>query len=184
LIQIAALVFILALAVGGLAIMNIQPLPILTCHHANRKQVDCQIQERLVWVFPIQETAIPDLKEAYVNRETHIGEDENGDEYTYYSFEVVLVNDSSELVLKGSDEHGFISNLTANRINNFLNTPSRKSLTIWAYGLATNILVTVIGGFVFLLFGFVFLMGLVDMIFGPGTAGKILKTGKTGDQEN
>lgn len=182
LMQFATLIFILALSVSGLAIMNAQPLPILTCRHANREQVDCQIQERIAWVMPIRESSLTDLKEAYVNREIHYGEDENGDEYTFYSFEVVLVSATDEFVLKGSDEHGIISNLTARRINNYLNTPTRKPLTIWAYGLATNILVTVIGGFVFLLFGFLFVVAIVDMVFGPGTVGKILKIRRTEDQ--
>lgn len=182
LMQFATLIFILALSVSGLAIMNAQPLPILTCRHANREQVDCQIQERIAWVMPIRESSLIDLKEAYVNREIHYGEDEDGDEYTFYSFEVVLVSATDEFVLKGSDEHGIISNLTARRINNYLNTPTRKPLTIWAYGLATNILVTVIGGFVFLLFGFLFVVAIVDMVFGPGTVGKILKIRRTEDQ--
>ena len=182
LMQFVALIFILALSVSGLAIMNAQPLPILTCRHMNRKHVDCQIQERLAWVISLREISVPDLKEAYVNRETHVMEDEDGDEYTVYSYEVVLVNDTSEFVMKGSDEHGIISNLTANRINKYLNTPSRKSLTIWAYGLATNILVTVIGGLIFLLFGFLFVVAIVDMVFGPGTVNKILKIRKKGDQ--
>lgn len=184
LIQVVGLMFILALSFGGIAIMNVQPLPILTCRHVNRGQVNCQIQERIVWVIPIREISLTDLKEAYVNRETLVGEDEDGDEYTFYSFEVVLVNDTSEFVLKGSDDYGIISNLTARRINNYLNTPTRKPLTIWVYGLATNILVTVIGGFIFLLFGFSFLVGVVDMIFGPDTVGKILKLRKKGDQED
>ena len=182
LIQVVGLMFILALSFGGIAIMNVQPLPILTCRHVNREQVDCQIQERIAWVMPIRESSLTDLKEAYVNREIHYGEDENGDEYTFYSFEVVLVSATDEFVLKGSDEHGFISNLTARRINNFLNTPTRKPLTIWAYGLATNILVTVIGGFIFLLFGFSFVVAIVDMVFGPGAVGKILKIRRTEDQ--
>lgn len=182
LMQFMTLIFILALSVSGLAIMNAQPLPILTCRHVNREQVDCQIQERIAWVMPIRESSLTDLKEAYVNREIHYGEDEDGDEYTFYSFEVVLVSATDEFVLKGSDEHGIISNLTARRINNYLNTPTRKPLTIWAYGLATNILVTVIGGFIFLLFGFLFVVAIVDMVFGPGTVGKILKIRRTEDQ--
>jgi hypothetical protein len=164
--------------------MNIQPLPILTCRHVNRDQVDCQIQEHIAWLILIRESSITNLKKAYVKSETHVGEDEDGDEYTYYSNEVVLVNDTSEQILIGSDEHGIISNLTANRINKYLNTPTRKPLTIWTYGLATNILVTVIGGFVFLLFGFCFIVATVGMIFGPGTVGKILKTKPKEDQED
>jgi len=182
LIQVVGLMFILALSFGGIAIMNVQPLPILTCRHVNREQIDCQIQERIAWVISIREISLTDLKEAYVNREIHYGEDEDGDEYTFYSFEVVLVNDTGEFVLTGSDEYGFISNWTARRINNYLNTPTRKPLTIWIYGLATNILVTVIGGFIFLLFGFIFVMAIVDMVFGPGTVGKILKIRSKEDQ--
>ena len=180
--QFMALIFFFTLSVSGLAIMNAQPLPILTCRHVNREQVDCQIQERIAWVISIREISLTDLKEAYVNREIHYGEDEDGDEYTFYSFEVVLVNDTGEFFLTGSDEYGFISNWTARRINNYLNTPTRKPLTIWIYGLATNILVTVIGGFIFLLFGFIFVMAIVDMVFGPGTVGKILKIRSKEDQ--
>jgi len=136
----------------------------------------------MAWVIPIRESSLTNLKEAYVKTETRVKEDENGDEYTAYAFRVMLVSASSETVLKGSDEIGLSSNLTARRINDYLNTPTRKPLTIWGYGLATNTLVTLVGGFVFILFGFVFVVAIVDMVFGPGTVGKILKVRRKEDQ--
>lgn len=183
LLQFATLLFLLALSLGGLFIMNAQPLQIITCRHLNMEQVDCQVQERMIWLISRGETSFPGLKKAYVDQLSQVGEDEDGNEVTFYSYQVVMVNDSGEFVLRGSDEHGIISEITSNRINHFLATPKDNRLTIWWYGLATNILITVIGGFVFLLFGFLFFSGLVDLIFGPNTIANILTIRKKEDQD-
>jgi hypothetical protein len=167
--------FILALSVSGIAMIYMQPLSILTCRYVEPAQVDCQIQERIAWLIPVRGSPFTNLKKAYVKPETQIREDEDGDEYTVTVYRVVLISDSSEIVLKGTDEIGFSSDLTARRINDYLNATTGERLTVWGYGLWGHTLITLAGGGVFLLFGFVFVVAIVDMVFGPSTVAKLLK---------
>jgi len=176
--QILVLVLLLALSVGGIAIMYVQPLSILTCRYVETTQVDCQLQERIAWVIPVREIPIPHLKEAYVKQETQIREDEDGDEYTVSVYRVVLVSASGEIILKGYDETRSFAELTTTRINYYLNTPTVESLTVWGYGLWRHTLATLAGGLVFILFVFVFVMGIVGMVFGPDTVAKLLKVNR------
>ena len=104
LMQILLLMFILALGVGGIAIMYVQPLSVLTCRYVETTQVGCQLQERIAWVIPVREIPITHLKEAYAKQETQTREDEDGDEYTVSVYRVVLVSASGEIFLKGYDE--------------------------------------------------------------------------------
>jgi len=48
LIQVVTLMFILALSAGGIAMMYLQPLSVLTCRHVKPEQVDCQF--KIVWL--------------------------------------------------------------------------------------------------------------------------------------
>jgi len=173
--QILVLVLLLALSVGGIAIMYLQPLSVLTCRYAETTQVDCQLQERIAWVIPVRGIPIPHLKEAYVKRNTQIREDEDGDEYTVSVYRVVLVSDSGEIVLQGTDEIGVSADLTTTRINSYLNTPTDESLTVWGFGLLGHALATLGGGLWFILFAFGFVVAIVDMVFGPDTVAKLLK---------
>jgi len=175
LIQSVGLVFILALGVGGIALLALQPLSILTCRYVETKQVNCQLQERIAWVIPVQRTPITHLKEAYVKQETRIRKDENEKEYTVSVYRVVLVSASDEIVLKGYEETGIFADLTTARINGYLNTPTDESLTVWGYGLWGHTLVTLAGGLWFILFTFIFVMAVVSMVFGPDTVAKLLK---------
>ena len=175
LMQIAGLIFILALSVAGIAIMCVQPLSVLTCRYVETKQVGCQLQERIAWVIPVRETPITHLKEAYVKRETRIREDEDGREYTVSVYGVVLVSASGEIGLQGTDEIGLSADLTTTRINSYLNTPTDESLTVWGYGLWGHTLATLIGGLWFILFAFCFVGTIVDMVLGPDTVAKLLK---------
>jgi len=56
-----------------------------------------------------------------------------------------LISASGEIVLKGTDEIGFSSDLTARQINDYLNTPTGESLTVWGYGLWAHTLITLAG---------------------------------------
>jgi hypothetical protein len=129
-------------------------------------------------VIPVREIPIPHLKEAYVKQETQIREDEDGDEYTVSVYRVVLVSASGEIILKGYDETRSFAELTTTRINYYLNTPTVESLTVWGYGLWRHTLATLAGGLVFILFVFVFVMGIVGMVFGPDTVAKLLKVNR------
>jgi hypothetical protein len=175
LIQLVALIFILALSLAGIAILFIQPLSILTCRYVETKQVDCQLQERIVWLIPVRERPITHLKKADVRTETSVREDQDGDEYTVTVYRVVLISASGEIVLQDTGEIGLSSELTAARINDYLSTPTGESLTVWGYNLLTHTLVTLVGGAVFFLFGFGSVVAIVSMVFGPGTVAKVLK---------
>jgi len=178
LMQIVGLMLILALSVVGIAIMCVQPLSVLTCRYVETKQVGCQLQERIAWVIPVRETPITHLKEAYVKRETRIREDEDGREYTVSVYRVVLISASGEIGLQGTDEIGASADLTKTRINDYLNTPTDESLTVWGFGLWGHTLVTLIGGLWFILFAFVFVVAIVGMVFGPDTVAKLFKVNR------
>ena len=178
LMQILLLMFILALSVGGIAILYLEPLSVLTCRYMETTQVDCQLQERIAWVIPVWETPIPRLKEAYIKQETRIREDEDGREYTVSVYRVVLISASGEIVLKGTDEIGASADLTTTRINSYLNTPTDESLTVWGFGLLGHTLATLGGGLWFILFAFVFVVAIVDMVFGPDTVAKLFKVNR------
>jgi len=66
LIQVVLLMFILALSLVGIVIMYMQPLSTLTCRYVETQQVNCQIQERIVWLIPVWESPVTHLQEAYV----------------------------------------------------------------------------------------------------------------------
>jgi hypothetical protein len=183
LLQLFTLFFILALSLGGVLLMYNQPLPILTCRYVEPGRVDCEIQERVAWVVPVRERYVEQLDRAYVRTDVTVMEDEDGDEYNVYMNRVILESASGEVVMEGGDEMGFSSELTATLINSYLSTPKTEPLKVWIYGLWSNALTNVGGLIIFLLFGFLFLVALVDLIFGPGTVGKLLKIKKNGDSE-
>ena len=167
--QILVLVLLLALSVGGIAILYLEPLSILTCRYVETKQVDCQLQERIAWVIPVREIPTSHLKEAYVKQETQTREDEDGDEYTVSVYRVVLVSASGEIVLKGYDETRSSADLTTTRINYYLNTPTDESLTVWGFGLLRHTLGTLADGFVFILFALLSVVAIVDIVVGMDT---------------
>ncbi len=148
----------------GIVIMFLQPLSILTCRHIETKQTDCQLQERIAWVIPVRKTPIPHLKEAYVNQALITGEDEDGNKYSYYTYDVILVSASGEIALAGTDKMDLSATLTVQRINGYLNTPTTESLTIWGHGLWQHTLVTLAGGVFFILFAFLFITTIVNTV--------------------
>ena len=182
--QILVLGLLLALSVGGIVIMYIQPLSMLICRYVETRQVDCQLQERIAWVIPVGESSITHLQEARPKAETQIRTDEDGKEYTVLVDRVVLVSASGELVLKGYDDVGSSSALlTTRRINDYLDTPRAESLTVWGFGLWRHTLVTLAGGFVFILFVLLFVFGIVNIVFGPDTVAKLFPNPKGRQRE-
>jgi hypothetical protein len=173
--QILILVLLLALSLGGVAILYLQPLSVLTCHHVETKQVDCQLQERIAWVIPVREIPITHLKEAYVEQEAQTGEDESGEQYSASLYRVVLVSASGEVVLRGYDETRSFAELTTARINYYLNAPTVASLTVWGYGLWRHTLGTLAGGLVSILFALLFVAAIVDMVVGLDRVAELLK---------
>jgi hypothetical protein len=165
--------FVLALSVSGIAIMHIQPLSVLTCRYVEPKQVDCQLQDRIAWLIPVRAIPITDLEKAYVKKETHTRKDEDENEYTVLVDRVELLSASGDIFLKGYDDIGSSAGVNTARINNYLETPTDESLTVWGFGLWGHTLVTLAGGFIFSLFVFLFVVATVNMVFGPDTVAKL-----------
>jgi len=156
--------------------MYTSPLSILICRYVEARQVDCRLQERIAWVIPIRETPITHLKEAYVDRKTETRRDEDresdtyGKEYTVDIHRVILISDSGEIGLSGTDEIGISATLTATRINAYLNTPTNEPLTVWGFGMSDHIVVTLAGGFFFILAILLFVGSIVELVVGIDTA--------------
>ena len=68
---IVLLVFGLAISAITLLVLYVYPVSILTCRYVETEQVDCQLQERMIGLIPVQEISIVNLKEAYVVSEVH-----------------------------------------------------------------------------------------------------------------
>ena len=63
---IILLVFGMVLGAITLVVLYVYPVSILTCRYVETEQVDCQLQERMIGLIPIQEISITHLKEAYI----------------------------------------------------------------------------------------------------------------------
>jgi len=156
--------------------MYTSPLSVLICRYVEARQVDCRLQERIAWVIPIRETPITHLKEAYVDRKTETRRDEDrasdtyGKEYTVDIHRIILISDSGEIGLSGTDEIGISATLTATRINAYLNTPTDEPLTVWGFGMSDHIAVTLAGGFIFILAILMFVGWIVELVVGIDTA--------------
>jgi hypothetical protein len=168
---ILGFVIISLLGILGIVVMYMAPpLTTLTCRYVETKQVDCQLQERVAWVIPVREIPITHLKEAYVDYEVETREDEDGREYTVSVARVILVSVSGEMSLKGVDEVGLSATRLTTRINDYLNTPTGERLTVWGYGLWRHTLVTLAGGFVFILAVLILVLWIVELVVGIDTA--------------
>jgi hypothetical protein len=167
--RILGLVIIALFGALGVGIMYLEPMSVLTCRYVGRNQVDCRLQERIAWVIPVREIPVTDLKEAYVKTETETRVDEDERAYTVYLHRVILVSASGEIGLKGTEETGSTATLTSRRINEYLNTRTVEPLTVWGYDLWGHTLATLGGGFLFIVFGFLFVAAIVDMVVGLDT---------------
>jgi len=142
----AALAIISLFGVLGVAIMYLFPASILTCRHVEPKQVDCQLQERVVDLIPVRESSITGLKRAYVAREDRTREDEDGNEYTVTISQVVLDSASGEIVLRGAEEGNQSAERTTRRINDYLDAATDESLRVWHAAWMEMLSATLAGG--------------------------------------
>jgi len=108
--------------------LYVYPISILTCRYVETAQVNCQLQERMLGVIPVQETSIVHLKDAYVVSEVRRSD---GDDYTTV-YKLILSTDSDTVGLNSFDEFGgFFIEQTADKINDFLLTHTDGPLWIW-----------------------------------------------------
>ncbi|RWX50977.1 hypothetical protein VU01_12371, partial [Candidatus Electrothrix marina] len=109
----------------------VYPVSVLTCEYVEPNQVNCRLQERAVGLIPIQETAIVDLKGAYVTKEvTEIRRD--GRKERLVTDRVVLQTGSDKIPLNSFDESGgFLAQNTADKIKEFLRSSTEEPLRVW-----------------------------------------------------
>ena len=150
----------------SLAIMYWKPLAFLTCRHIETNQIDCQLQEFIAWkMIPVRETPILRLQKAYVHEKLVTGEDEDGNTYTRHLYQVILVSASGEIALGSAVEDGLsAANHIVNRINDFRNSPLGETMTVGAHNFQEHTWLTIIGGTIFIFFGFVTVGTIVNTI--------------------
>lgn len=109
----------------------VYPVSVLTCEYVEPNQVNCRLQERAVGLIPIQETAIVDLKGAYVTKEvTEVRRD--GRKERLVTDRVVLQTGSDKIPLNSFDESGgFLARNTADKIKEFLRSSTEEPLRVW-----------------------------------------------------
>ena len=159
-----AVAIISLFGVLGMAIMSLFPVSVLTCRHVEPKQVDCQLQERIVGLIPVRESSITDLKRAYVAREDQTREDEDGNEYTVTISRVVLDGASGEIVLRGAEEGKQFAGRTTRRINDYLDAATDESLRVWHAAWMEVLSATLAGGALLALTVLLFGWWVVEMV--------------------
>jgi hypothetical protein len=159
-----AVAIISLFGVLGMAIMYLFPVSILTCRYVEPKQVDCQLQERIVGLIRVRESSITGLKRAYVAREDQTREDEDGNEHTVTISRVVLDSASGEIVLRGTEEGKQFAGRTTRRINDYLDAATDESLRVWHAAWIETLLATLGGGVLLGLTVFLFGVWVVEMV--------------------
>ena len=128
---IILLVFGLVTCASTLLVFYVFPVSILTCRYVETEQVDCNLQERMIGVIPIQEISIVNLKEAYVVTEIQTRR-RDGNEVDVEVDRLMLSSHSGPVALKSFDEFGGIFvKQTVNKINDFLLTHTDEPLRVW-----------------------------------------------------
>jgi len=129
---IILLVFGLAVGAITLVTLYVYPVSILTCRYVETEQVNCQLQERMIDLIPIQETSVINLKQAYVTSEVHERRRNDREIIPNTVYKLTLSGNSGPVELESSDEFGgFIVEETVDKINDFLLTHTDEPLRIW-----------------------------------------------------
>lgn len=129
---IVLLVFGLVMGAITLLVLYVYPVSILTCRYVETEQVDCQLQERMIGLVPVQEISIVNLKEAYVVSEVHEKRRKDRNTIDPKVYKMILSTDSGTVALESFDEFGGIFvEQTVDKINDFLLTHTDEPLRIW-----------------------------------------------------
>ena len=129
---IILLVFGLVVGAITLVVFYVYPVSILTCRYVESEQVDCQLQERMVGLIPIQEISVINLKQAYVTSEVHEKRRNDREIIDNRVYRLTLSGNSGSVELQSSDEFGgFVVEQTADKINDFLLRHTDEPLRIW-----------------------------------------------------
>jgi len=110
----------------------VYPVSILTCRYVETEQVDCQLQERMIGLIPIQETSIINLKETYVASEVHEKRRHDRETIDRKVYMLILNGNSGTVDLGSFDEFGgvFVEQ-TVDKIDDFLLSHTVEPLRIW-----------------------------------------------------
>jgi hypothetical protein len=129
--MIILLVFGLMTNAGTLLVFYVFPVSILTCRYVETQQVDCELQERMIGLIPIQETSIVHLKEAYVITEIQQTR-RDGRQVDVEVDRMILSSNSGPVALQSFDEFGGIFvEQSVTKINDFLLTHTDEPLRVW-----------------------------------------------------
>jgi hypothetical protein len=161
-LRMFALAFLAAFVVIGIGIMGLRMLPVLTCRYVESGQVDCLLEERIAWLIPVHRTHVTDLQRVYVDTETGVVEDEEGNESTVYTDRVILVSSSGEIRLQRMDSPGSLAHVTSIRLNAYLSTYTDAPVTVWGYGLLEHTLAAMGGGIFVILFGLLLVTAILS----------------------
>ena len=127
---IILLVFGLVTGAITLVVFYVYPVSILTCRYVETEQVDCQLQERMIGLIPVQEISVINLKQAYVTSEVYERDDRDTIGNTVYK--LILSGNSGPVGLQSSDEFGgSVIEQTADKINDFLLRDTDEPLRVW-----------------------------------------------------
>ncbi len=126
------LVFGLTIGAITLAVLYVYPVSILTCRYVETEQVDCQLQERMLGLIPVQEISIVNLKDAYVVSEVYERRRTDREIIDNRVYKLILSGKSGTVNLQSFDEFGgFFIEQTADKISDFLLTHTDEPLRIW-----------------------------------------------------
>jgi len=128
------ILFVFGLVTGAitLVVFYVYPVSILTCRYVETEQVDCQLQERMIGLIPIQEISVINLKQAYVTSEVHERRRNDRETIPDTVYKLTLSGNSGPVDLQSSDEFGeFVIEQTADKINDFLLRHTDEPLRIW-----------------------------------------------------
>ncbi len=126
------LVFGLVMGAIALVVLYVYPVSILTCRYVETEQVDCQLQERMIGLIPIQETSVINLKQAYVTSEVHERRRNDREIIPDRVYKLTLSGNSGPVDIGTSDEFGgVLVEQSVDKINDFLLRHTNEPLRIW-----------------------------------------------------
>jgi len=149
----------------GLGLLFVRPWSILTCYHMEPRQIDCRLEKRIAWLFPVEERSISGLRDAVLRWERATRIEEDGERTGYLVYDVVLVSDSGEASLAQYDPSwSNIAHSTAARLKGYLQASGAAPLTLFGHGLWLHTVSTLGGCIILLLFSFALMTSTVNSL--------------------
>jgi len=128
------ILLVVGLVIGAitLVVLYVYPVSIVTCRYVETEQVDCQLQQWMIGLIPIQEISVINLKQAYVTSEVRERRRNDRDIIDNTVYKLILSGNSGPVDLGTSDEFGgvFVEQ-SVDKINDFLLRHTDEPLRIW-----------------------------------------------------